>query len=180
MAPEVNSGHGVNPFQEAELKRQEAARQEATELITALSEKTGKRALVIVVDDEEKKRRNIAQFFTEAATKRETGYVLSLKPNGASAIDLYQAVREQESPENPTKVVAVLDGMLGGGGSYRMGDQVAKKLIAISKERGWQPPYLVGASSEFRMNMILKEDYPDQYLSDFSDREVFDEIDAKL
>src|SRR5688572_26042819 len=112
-----------NPnLSEADLR----ASQEAADLLAELRKKEGKKALVLIVDDEERKRRELAERFMKEAATRETGYVLSLKEDGESAIRIYQAFREQDSPENPTTVVAVIDGYLGGGSTYREGRSVSR------------------------------------------------------
>ena len=185
MSQEVTSGHDLNPSQDAELREQEAAKREAAELISALKEKEGKKALVLVVDDEAKKRRDVAQYFTQEAPARDTGYVLSLKPDGYSAVSLYQAFREQEAPEQPNKVIVLLDGNLDSSGDYIRGDQVAKKLITMSTENGWEAPYLVGISTYSRANDFLKGFFPEQHIASVNPllrdfKVVFDAIDAKL
>jgi hypothetical protein len=185
MSHEFSSGHGLNPSQDAELREQEAAKREAAELISALKEKEGKKALAIVVDDEADKRGKVEQYFIQEAAARDTGYVLSLKQDGASAIRLYQAFREQESREKPNKVVVLLDGILESYGPYQRGDQVANKLIAMSTENGWEAPYLVGISTLRMANNVLKDSFPEQSIASFHPplrdfKVVFDAIDAKL
>jgi hypothetical protein len=185
MSHEVTSGHDLNPSQDAERRKQEAAKREAVELISALREKDGKKALVIVVDDEADKRRKVEEYFVQKDATRDTGYVLSLKQDGESAIRLYQSFREQDSQEKPNKVVVLLDGILESNGPYQRGDQVASKLITMSTEHGWEAPYLVGISTLGMANNVLRDSFPEQSIASFHPplrdfKVVFDAIDSKL
>lgn len=166
------------------LNPEEEARQEATNLLALLGGKEGKKALILVVDDDSYKRQDVQTAINKAATERNTGYVLSLKEDGESAVRLYQAFRELDSQENPNKVVAMLDGTLGSDPSA--GIRIAQQLVGLSRSKGWEVPYLVGISTSSHANKDLQEIYPSYYIAPFlfeSNRpvaETLDAIDSKL
>jgi hypothetical protein len=71
------------------------------------------------------------------------------------------------------------------------GHQVAKRLLDMSSENGWEAPYIVGASADITSNWALKGEYPDHYIGEVPDvlfaigharreTELFNAIDSKL
>jgi len=163
-APEFGRGGNITPTDD-ELRKQEEAGREASELLTALREKQGNKALVLVVDDMRIKREDAKEELSRSSAANDISYVLSLKPNGESAVRLYEAFRKQEPQDQRNNVVVMLDGNLKDKtGIYNFSSQVAEKLMELSTANGWEAPYLIGISNTPNENRRLEQAYQQNYI----------------
>ena len=158
---------------------------EAQRLVQELQAYDGKKALILVVDDTAAQREFARAMFERGTKTRNIGYIVETAENGEDAIALYQAFKQADSQENPHKVVIVLDGNLTNTRKptgYRLGAEVAAEIAEVSKNNGWDMPYLVGYSSEEAKNQALGRMYPDVYITSyqFKINPLFDAVEERL
>lgn len=157
---------------------------EAKQLVDELAQKPGKKALIIIVDDLAIKRQGTLNIFQAVAEKREAGYAFSAKATGEDTVGLYEAFRGEDSKDNPTPVVLVIDSTLvrqTDPTPYKTGGDVASKILEISEANGWQKPYLVGNATEDAKHKEWEKMFPTfiaGYITESAP--VFDAIESHL
>ena len=160
--------------------------EEAQQLVSELAQKPGKKALILIVDDIALKRQGVLDILKNRADTREAvGYAFSAKATGEDTIGLYEAFRRADSQENPTPVILILDSVLARRTEptpYKLGGDVADRIMQISVANGWQKPYIVGNATENVKHKEWANLYGEHFLIGYVDDSipVFDAIETKL
>lgn len=158
--------------------------EEAARLHQELIGKEGLKALLVIVDDEKRKAESTQQQLQDVVDYKRLGFILAVQYSGQDGVDLYEAFRQSEDPEQQTPVVLIMDGALGRdqGIKYNAGIRVVYDIIKRSRKQGWQLPLVVGNSSDTYTNNEFGEWFPEQYLGgwNMSPLETIDGIAARL
>jgi len=145
-----------------EVSLEPKMRQGAQNAFKELETKEGERALIIIIDDTPSKIERAITALEEHAAQSGVSYVIKGVEHGSEGIVLYQQFAQIAPNE---RVIILMDGFLDG--ILDTGMKVTRRLADKVQQGNLSMPFLIGQSSDTKMNEELQKAYPDVYLGSF-------------
>lgn len=170
------------PFETVDQMAQAMQESQATRVRSALQELSqieGKKGFILIADDTDSKIKACQKNLEEHAQETSEGYVIRSVKDGISATAFFREFRKQAPTE---KIIMVLDGNFDSNDRMSCGLDIADYVMEAAKRNKWEPPLLVGESSDRGSNQELADYYPRVYLGDIYHnlKPTLEAIDSKL
>lgn len=163
---------------EYERSIQPQMKKKAEDALTELRGKSGRRGFIIIIDDTPDKINKVQEDLIVHASETGMKYVIRGVTQGSDGIVLYEEFARLAPSE---KVIIFMDGFLTG--ILDRGKDVTDRLVIKLKQKSLKMPFIVGESSNDKMNQEISDVNPNVYLGNFAweDKQTtLHNIDSKL